>query len=221
VNQNGIAAKSPALVREATTGEELERICRFRYSVYVEEMGKPMPGADHERRCLQDDLDGRSTHLFAEREGEIIGTVRIVWGCDGLPPAYIGWYGLERFQVFPESAISFTGRLMVAGKHRHGPLALLLAKEVYRRTLERGVAFDFIHTTHPLIPFFYRLGYRRYRNDFVDPDLGPRTPLVMVLLDLEHLLNCSFPFLSAAKQLSQKSDPVDWFRREFPGEGKA
>lgn len=204
------------LIREAITEQERQRIFRFRYAIYVEEMGKPMPGADHEQRLLQDELDARSTQLYVERTDEIAGAVRITWGRDGLPPAYVGWYGLDRFRVFPPAAISFTGRMMVAGKHRNGPLAASLAREAYRRGLEHGVAFDFIHTTPPLIPLFERLGHRRYHGDFIDPDLGPRTPMVLVLEDLEHLEKTKSPFISTAAQWQKRPAPAEWFHREFP-----
>lgn len=210
----GDRATSP-VIKEASDGEEIERILRFRYSVYVEEMGKPIPGANHDTRCLEDELDDQSTHLFAERDGQIVGTVRIVWGRHGLPDSYIGWYGLERFRMFNPSALSFTGRLMVAARHRRGPLAIILAKEAYRRGLRQGVVFDFIHTTRSLIPLFERLGHRRYKDDFVDPELGPRTPLVLVLGDIDHLRGCRSPFGIEAKRGNQIPDPVEWFRHEF------
>ena len=204
-----------SLIKQADTEEERERIFRFRYAIYIEEMGKPMPGADHERRMLRDEFDARSTQLYIERDGDIAGVVRIFWGRDGLPPAYVAWYGLGRFQPFPTSVISFTGRMMVAKKYRSSPLAASLAREAYRLARECGVAFDFIHTTPPLIPFFERLGHRRYNRDFLDPDLGPRTPMVLVLEDLAHLERCQSPFLSTARQLQNRPDHAAWFNREF------
>jgi hypothetical protein len=202
-------------IRLAATESELNAIYRFRYGIYIEEMGKPMPGADHERRELRDGVDGRATQLFSERDGEITGTVRIVWGIDGVPENYAEWYGLEKFRGFSNASTSFTGRMMVAQKFRNGPLSLVLAKEAYRLGCERGVAFDFIHTTPPLIPLFERLGHRRYNGNFVDPELGPRTPMVLVLSDRKHLENCRSPFLPILRTLSPRPNPVTWFKRTF------
>ncbi len=199
----------------ATSQDELEAIYRFRYAIYIEEMGKPMPGADHERRELRDELDARATQLFVKRDGEIAGTVRIVWGADGIPANYAGWYGLEQFMGFSSAAFSFTGRMMVAQKHRNGPLSMALAKEAYRLGCERGIAFDFIHTTPPLIPLFERLGHRRFTDNFVDPDLGPRTPMALVLSDYKHLEKCSSPFLNIYREWSTRPNPVTWFKKKF------
>lgn len=203
------------LIRQAETDEERDRIFRFRYLIYIEEMGKPMPGANHEQRILQDGFDARSTQLYIERDGDIAGVLRIIWGNDGLPPTYVSWYGLDRFQHFPPSEISFTGRMMVAEKYRNSPLAMSLAREAYRLGRERGVAFDFIHTTPPLIPFFERLGHRRYNGDFVDPDLGPRTPMVLVLEDCAHLETSQSPFAATARQCKNRPEPAAWFNQQF------
>lgn len=202
---------------QTESDEQRERIYRFRYSIYVEEMGKPMPGADHERRTLRDELDERSTHLMALRGDELIGTIRITWGADGLPERFVNWYGLDRFGGFPKGEISFTGRLMVSEGLRSSAVSLALAREAYRLGRERGVGFDFIHTTPALIPFFERLGHRRYASEFLDPDLGPRTPMVLVLGDVGHLDSCRSPFGSLARELNHhRPEHADWFKNQFP-----
>lgn len=202
---------------QTDSDEHRERIYRFRYSIYVEEMGKPMPGADHERRTLRDELDERSTHLMALRGEELIGTIRITWGADGLPARFVNWYGLDRFDGFPKKEISFTGRLMVSEGLRSSAVSLALAREAYRLGRERGVGFDFIHTTPALIPFFERLGHRRYASEFLDPDLGSRTPMVLVLGDVRHLDSCRSPFSSLARELNHhRPEHADWFRNQFP-----
>lgn len=201
---------------QTRTEEQRERIYRFRYSIYVEEMGKPMPGADHVRRTLRDELDDRSTHLMALRGDELIGTLRITWGADGLPERFVNWYGLERFMGFPKEDLSFTGRMMVSAGLRSSAVSLALAREAYRLGRERGVGFDFIHTTPALIPFFERLGHRRYAPEFLDPDLGPRTPMVLVLGDFEHLDSRQSPFGPLARELNHhRPEHAEWFKNEF------
>lgn len=204
-----------ALIRQADTDEERQRIYRFRYDIYIEEMGKPMPDADHQRRMLHDEFDPRSIHLYVERDGEIAGALRLIWGRDGLPPAFEDWYGLEIFRHFSPAEISFTGRLMVAKKYRSSPLGVSLAREIYRIGHEAGLAFDFIHTTPPLVSFFERLGHRRYKSDFLDPNLGSRIPMVLLLQDVPHLENCQSPFLSTALKFTNSPKYADWFKNNF------
>ncbi|MBM3466201.1 MAG: hypothetical protein FJX76_29290 [Armatimonadetes bacterium] len=46
-----------APVHRAESPAEREAIYRFRYDVYVAELGKAMPHADHERRTVRDPED--------------------------------------------------------------------------------------------------------------------------------------------------------------------
>src|SRR5260370_1088540 len=145
------------IISSAEACEDLARIFRFWYDIYIAEMGKPMPGADHNRCTLSDGLDSRATHLYAHCNGEILGTLRIVWGREAIPDQYRKWYALERFNCSP-AAMSFTGRFMVAESWRktlRGSLAAVaLACEAFRLGRSNGIEYDFIHTTTSLVPFF-------------------------------------------------------------------
>lgn len=202
-------------IRQAETKEDRQEVFRFRYEIYVKEMGKPMPGADHSRWQLYDESDERATHLMALDNQELVGSLRIIWGSLEIPQTYPGWYGLGEFTEFPASALSFTGRLMVLPGRRNSLAATALAGEAFRLGLKRGVKFDFIHTTPPLVRFFERLGHRRYRADFVDPDLGPRIPMVLALDDREHLKRCRSPLQRPAGAIHPEGSTSSWFATHF------
>lgn len=86
---------------------------------------------------------------------------------------------------------------------------------MYRIGCHIGVLFDFIHTTPPLVRFFERLGHRRYKSDFIDPQLGARTPMSLVLQDIKHLETCHSPFLNIARRYENGSDSAQWFQKAF------
>jgi predicted GNAT family N-acyltransferase len=205
----------PLTIRQAETSEDREQVYRFRYEIYVKEMGKPMPGADHARWMLRDEGDEQATHLMALDGGELVGALRIIWGSTEIPESYRAWYGLGDFANFPATAFSFTGRLMVLPGLRNSLTASALAGEAFRIGCERGVKFDFIHTTPPLVRFFERLGHRRYRADFVDPDLGPRIPMVLALEEREHLDKCRSPLLRRAGTMVHEGGTSDWLATHF------
>lgn len=183
-------------IRMAENRSDLEALYRFRYSIYVEEMGKPMPGVNHLQRALHDASDDTATHLAAYSDGHIVGSLRIIWGADNLPEAYADWYSLADFHAIPRECMTFTGRMMVAASLRRGSTATALAVSAYQLGCQRGSRLDFIHTTHPLLGYFARLGYCRYRPEFIDPQLGPRTPMLLRLQDHAHLEQCRSPFLT-------------------------
>ena len=205
----------PLTIRQAESKEDRDRVFRFRYEIYVKEIGKTMPGADHARLMLRDECDERATHLMALDNGELVGSLRIIWGSSELPMNYREWYGLGDFAEFPATALSFTGRLMVLAGMRNSLAASALAGEAFRLGCERGVKFDFIHTTPPLLRFFERFGHRRYRADFVDPHLGPRIPMVLALEDREHLDNCRSPLLRRGLVEVGGSSMSGWFSAHF------
>lgn len=91
VKQTFESYRMGALVQQAQTAEERERIYQFRYQVYVQEMGKSLPDPDHEKRVLKDECDAQAVHLYIEREGEIVGSLRMIWGGNGWPSLYPEW----------------------------------------------------------------------------------------------------------------------------------
>ena len=64
-------------IKVAKSDKDRERIFRFRYDVYVTEMGKSPTEADHQKKIIRDELDNDAHLLYAEDEGQIVGTVRL------------------------------------------------------------------------------------------------------------------------------------------------
>ena len=67
----------------AQTEGEREAIYRFRYDVYVEEMGRYRSIADHDRRMLVEPEDATANHVYALADGEVVGAARGSWGGAG------------------------------------------------------------------------------------------------------------------------------------------
>jgi len=133
-------------IRIAETDEERRAIFAFRYRVYIEEMGKPYKNADHENKLLTDELDDCATLLYVETDNEIIGTVRINWGCEEKVMSFYNNLdlALPYFSHFPSNLFSFNSRLMTSLAYRNTLLPKNLAEESYRLGRENGVYFNFI-----------------------------------------------------------------------------
>jgi|SRR5215831_530167 len=204
------------IIRVAETDAERRAIYEFRYEVYIEEMGKPYSHANHERRQLSDELDGRATLLYAERAGEIVGTVRINWGEDpAASKAFAETCGLADFHRFPTRTLSFCSRLMVRQDRRYSATAAALSTEAYKKGRERGTQFNFVHCAPRLVRLFERMGFRRYRAGFEDAEVGAQVPLVLVLEDIDHLRASRSPFLSQALNRPNSFGPALWFANTF------
>lgn len=205
-------------VISATTPEEKQRIYRFRYQVYVEEMRKQPKSANHRDKLLTDELDETATLLYIAQGDEIIATLqRSFLDSSSLPTRLYQHLGIAQFAAaFPKSALSVSTRLMVAPSYRNSTTAGAIILAAYQDARDRGVQFDFLHAAAWLIPFYTNLGYRRYTDHFLDPDVGLQVPQVLVLEDVEHLRNVRSPFYRKTRRYSNSFIAADWFQQIFP-----
>lgn len=202
-------------VMPAVTAEEKQRIYRFRYQVYVEEMRKQPKAANHRDKLLTDELDKTATLLYIAQGDEIIATLqRSFLDASSLPSQLYQRLDIAKFAAaFPKSALSVSTRLMVTPSYRNSTTAGAIVLAAYQDARERGVQFDFLHAAPWLIPFYTNLGYRRYTDHFLDPDVGLQIPQVLVLEDVEHLRNVRSPFYRKACRYANSAAAADWFRQ--------
>jgi hypothetical protein len=204
-------------IRIAATPEEREALCRFRYQVYVEELGKKLRHANHGEGMLREPLDDDSVLLYALEGNAVLGTLR--WTpCAPhlLAPQLCRALDLPRFTrlVRPER-ISFTSRFMVAAHCRKSLIAGKLVQTAYHLAREQGVQFDFIHVSPALVPLYEHVGHRRYAGSFIDPDAGIQVPMVLVLEDVEHLGSVRSPILRLARTRRNDPQPGRWFQETY------
>ena len=95
----------------AETDEERRAVYRFRYEIYVEEMGKYRSVADHAQRLFHEPVDEQSRIVYATQNGEVVATARSTWGGDGpFPQRMIDQYDLAPFLAeLPQRTIGGLG----------------------------------------------------------------------------------------------------------------
>lgn len=203
-------------IHVAHTENERSAIYTFRYRIYIEEMGKPYRHADHELKQLKDELDDKAILLYATRNGEITGTLRINWGEDiSAYTAFAESCALAHFRHFPAESLSFCSRLMVHKARRSSAVAAALSTAAYLTGRERSIQFNFSHCAPRLLSFFERMGFRQYTRPFHHAEVGPQVPLVLVLKDIEHLCASRSPFLRRALERPNSVNAATWFRNRF------
>ncbi|MCB1736628.1 MAG: GNAT family N-acetyltransferase [Gammaproteobacteria bacterium] len=204
-------------IRLARSDAERERIYRFRYAVYVDEMGKRPSYADHDGKRLWDPLDEDATLLYAAAGDEIVATVRInLAGVNGFDDHWNAIYHLAHWAGFPPETLSMTSRLMVAPAWRGSTVLAALLAAIFRFARERGVRFDFCNCSPSLVEFYEQLGYRRYADGFMDQDAGYHVPLVFMAEDVVHMRAVRSPFWRDARNLPADASGTAWFLAEFP-----
>lgn len=181
-------------VGEVRDDDERRAVYALRFAVYVEEMGRRQAHANHALRQVEEPEDLGARLLVARTEGgEVVGTARVHLKTE-IPSALASMYQLHHFVPFHPTQTSTTTKLMVAPAYRRSPLALRLAQACYDLGMAEGVSFNFIDCNAPLRPFFLRLGFRQLVEDFVHPDYGTVSPLVLALHDVAYMRRLGSPF---------------------------
>jgi len=164
----------------ATSQEELEAIWRFRYEVYIEELKRDYPGADHDRRWLRDDDDEQpyAVNLYLGPLDQIVGVQRLlVW-----PPGEI---------PIEDAVIAEAGRLMIRPTARGTHVFPLLVDAMREQWVERDVQLCFLYCVPGLVKHYrMTLGARPYDGRLIPAGFGVGIPMVVVVSDEHSVQAC-------------------------------
>lgn len=182
-------------IKFVSNADELRQIGRFRYSVYVEEMGRPQPSADHVQGTIFDDLDEGSYIIVAWLGEEVVGTVRVNFcGLSDIGP-YKEWYEAERVagDHWPVGTAVLT-RLMVSPRHRGTMLNTRLSALAFQLGLANNIGCALMDCNAHLVNYFQRFGWRP-EGSFSHPDYGEVVTHSLDLTDTNRLGAMQSPFL--------------------------
>lgn len=190
-------------VQFADTRVEREAVWRFRYDVYVRELGKTVPSADPVNGWVRDpDEDNPEVSLvYTGSVSEVTGTMRgDHWLPGRVPAATLKKYGLLGAPGLLAQPLAEASRLMVRRQLRGKLIMPALARAGYTWAVEKGVRASFAYCAPGLVSGYRRLGYRPYGADMIDTTDGLRVPLVMALDDVGHYRAVGSPLHSLAKE---------------------
>jgi predicted GNAT family N-acyltransferase len=208
VSATARATAMRASIRSPNNSDEFERLYRFRYRIYVEEMNRKQKYADHAGKRITDPLDDFATNLSAwNADNEIIGAVRINFARDGDLLGYEKFYIMDSVGDAHPRSTCITTRLMIAPEYRGSLLAIRLAVAAYERALNNGITQDFIDCNDHLVQFFIRLGYKRYLPKQVHEEYGEVTCMRLDGHDRVHLERVRSPFVESLNRW-EKGDQV-------------
>ena len=168
-------------VGEARTPEEKEAVYRFRYSVYVEEMGRYQDTADHAGRRLVEPEDEESWIFFARDGEDIVGTARLSWGAKGFSERQVDEYSLAPFLAeVPHEHLAIGERVMVTPKQRGTGLVDELLAVRNDVAIANDVRIQFSCCEPHLLSLYLGQGRRTYATKNINsPEAGYLIPLVV------------------------------------------
>jgi hypothetical protein len=188
-------------IRAARSAEDLERVYRFRYRIYVEEMRRKQKYADHALRRIEDPLDVGAINLAAFRENEVVGTVRINFSRTSDIGYYGDFYAMTSVGDDHPAHTSINTRLMIAPEFRKSRLALKMAIASYEFGAPKGIKWNFVDCNDHLVAFFKGLGYIEHVPKAEHEEYGLVTRLRLDVLNVVHLGLVNSPFVPYAKRL--------------------
>jgi predicted GNAT family N-acyltransferase len=167
-------------IGEATTPEEKEAVYRFRYDVYVDEMGRYQGSADHDGRRLAETEDETSLIFHAREDDAVVGTARLSWGANGFSDRQLDEYSLAPFLAELAPAHLAVGeRVMVTPRLRGTGLVDQLMAARNDAAIARDVRIQFSACEPHLLSLYLGQGRRTYADKNINsPEAGYLIPLV-------------------------------------------
>jgi hypothetical protein len=180
----------------AERDDEKRAVYRFRYDVYVEEMGRYRGAADHEQRLLVEPEDDTARIFYAARDGQVVGTGRLSWGGDApFSSRLIEHYRLAPFlDELPPDTMVVGERGMVAPHLRGSELFKDMGREMRRFVSQHRVQLVFGACEPHLLSLYVSRGARTYSNRNINsPESGYLIPIVTVAEDVAYLKRIGVP----------------------------
>jgi hypothetical protein len=209
-------------IQLAETEEEKRAVFRFRYEIYVEEMGRYRDVADHDNRLFSEPYDEYSRITYVGRGGKVVATARLTWGgLAPIPARMIEQYHLQPFlKELPPDAIAVGERGMIAPELRGSDLLLELLGTGLRFANSQRIQLTFGNCEPHLLTVYLDLGHRTYSRENWNSDSGYLIPLLLAAEDVEYLRKLDSPLLECVTDFGDDAR-VPGILKRFEAEGSA
>jgi hypothetical protein len=189
-------------LHQAKTEEEKNAVYRFRYDIYVTEMGRYGQAADHARKHLKEPEDETARIFYAAEDGAVVATGRYSWGGDApFTEHLIEHYGLAPFlEELPPAAIAVAERGMVEPSLRGTSIFQDLNDYAGMFINENRVQLMFGACEPHLLSLYVGQGLRTFSSKNINSaEAGYLIPLVSVVEDVEYLRRIGAPIPPSRK----------------------
>jgi N-acyl-L-homoserine lactone synthetase len=205
-------------VARVTCPKLLRSLFKFRYRVYVEQLGFNPPSVDHSLREFRDAIDNWSVSFAIIENGNVHGSLRIAH-CEDCPDKE--WLR-NRFNMdcaleqFGEKAIGISSRFAVdISRHDAKRCMVELMKVGYEYERDNNRRCVFGDCSPNLLGFYRHIGYRAYTAPFVDETFGIKLPIVLIGQDRAFLTSVRSPLKRLARDLPDDCVARDWFTSNY------
>ncbi len=188
------------IVHDANCPTELYR---FRYEVYVEELGRATSYACHDTRTIQDSLDQNAYQTIVTKGDEIIACIRLNYSNEGTLQPYYDFYELSSVPSHLQDSIIICTLDMVAKPYRRKMVFVRMLQAAFEFSLNRGARICYMDVNPPLVPLFKKLGMEVVKSKS-HPDYGDVAIMRFDAHDYENLKAARSPLAPLTKRYLER-----------------
>jgi hypothetical protein len=206
----------------AQSEEEKEAVYRFRYDVYVEEMGRYRGIADHANRRFCEPEDESARIFYAAVDGEVVATSRFNWGGDApFTERLVDHYRLAPFLAeIPGEAMAVGERGMVRPDLRGSSIFWELGEKSQSFIGEKRVQLIFGACEPHLLSRYVSQGSRTFAaQNISSPDSGYLIPIVNVVEDIDYLRRIGSPSVETTRDWGDEKKIPECIERLLADQG--
>jgi predicted GNAT family N-acyltransferase len=172
---------------------EMEKIYRLRYRIYIEELKKNLPWADHARKRLTDPHDTGAVHFAVRRlGGEPVGCVRLHLGA-AIPGELLELMQIRDLVARDGYRCGYVSKLMVDRSLRGKGASLLMMMHMIEHGAPAGGEYALFHCNPKLCRLYERYGFRRFGKPFEMAHVGTQICMINLFGDADHFLRVNSP----------------------------
>jgi predicted GNAT family N-acyltransferase len=195
---------------------QMEKVLALRYRVYIQELKKDLPWADHERKWLTDPYDSTgATHFAVSRlGGQLVGCVRLHLST-AIPKVL-----LEEMQIADPIErdgyrCGYVSKLMVERSLRGKGASLLMMMSMIEHGAAAGGQYALFHCNPRLARLYEKLGFRQFGEPFQMAHVGTQIPMINLFGDVDHFAKVGSPLAKFVRRYRLPEDRLIFLREMF------
>jgi predicted GNAT family N-acyltransferase len=197
------------------TEAQMEKMFELRYRIYIQELKKNLPSADHERTRLPDPLDPGAAHFVVNRlSGQLVGCVRLHLGT-AIPAQMLQAMQIADFVTRDNHRCGYVSKLMVERSLRGKGASVLMMMRMIEYGAAAGGQYALFHCNPKLVNLYERFGFRRFGQPFELPYVGTQVSMINLFGDSDHFANVGSPLACFVRRFRLPDDRLHFLRESF------
>jgi ABC-type antimicrobial peptide transport system permease subunit len=206
------------IVNIAESQKEKENIFKFRYQLYVQEYGKDPETANHQKQWIKNELDKTGILVYIKNDnGDIVGTMRMNFSHQTQFSLKIKkMFNLDYFtEKFGEKKFALITGTTISQNSQNFLTPATLYSFFYCYCRQQEIPFAFSWCPSYMLKYLTKLGFRRFKKEVINTDLGVRIPLLLVCDDHKYLQKINSPFEPFTSLYPYDPSYEGWFENQL------